>query len=227
MKEAQMMPAIGRGILVAASLLIATSAAEAQSESMKFRVARLGEGGKCGASCPVVVVAEGTINSQTPAEFLAFAKQVGRYKGVKNAVILNSPGGQVYPALQLGMMLRRIGTTVIIARAVGGGADGEARFLPGGCMSACVYTMMGGKTRVVPPQSMVGIHRMHRNAADAERPSNQPIDVMPIRDALRSYVSKMGVDPSIVALAERTSEHTIYYLKPNEIKRFRLAKDKL
>lgn len=221
-----MLPTISRGILVAAGVLLATGAAQAQSESMKFRVARLTEGGKCGASCPVVVVAEGTINSQTPNEFLAFAKKLGRYKGVKNAVVLNSPGGQVYPALQLGMMLRRIGTTVIIARAVGG-SDGDAQFMPGGCMSACVYTMMGGKTRVVPPQSMVGVHRMHRASADTERPSNQPIDVMPIRDALKSYVEKMGVDPSIVALAERTSEHTIYYLKPNEIKRFRLAKDRL
>ncbi len=222
-----MLPAIlGRFALVAFGMLCAYPAFS-QSESMTFRVAQLGNGRKCTHDCPVVVVAEGTITSQTPAHFMAFAKKLGRREGVKNAVILHSPGGQVYPALQLGMLLRRIGTTVIIARAIDGEDGQSAQFLPGGCMSACVYTMMGGKHRVVPPQSLVGVHRMHRTPDDVDRPTATSIDVLPIRDALRNYVAKMGIDPSIVALAERTSEQTIYYLKPNEIKRFRLAKDKL
>ena len=32
----------------------------------------------------------------------------------------------------------------------------------GRCYSACVYALMGAATRVAPPQSRVGIHRMGR-----------------------------------------------------------------
>ncbi|MFM9152903.1 MAG: hypothetical protein ACKOPC_04745, partial [Methylocystis sp.] len=32
--------------------------------------------------------------------------------------------------------------------------------ISGRCYSACVYALMGGSRRVIPPESRVGVHRM-------------------------------------------------------------------
>lgn len=62
--------------------------------------------------------------------------------------------------MEFGRALRRLGMAVIIARPAARPASRNAELVSGRCYSACVYALMGGKRRVIPAQSRVGIHRM-------------------------------------------------------------------
>src|SRR5579863_369174 len=143
--------------LISATMLASADKAVAQGEPMSFRLAKL-EGRSCGARCPQVIVAEGVIEEDTPETFLSFLESAASTRGVLDVVAINSPGGRVVASMRLGAALRNLKAAVIVARF----GDGGDLNLPtaGSCMSACVYAMMGGVKRVVPPESRLGIHRM-------------------------------------------------------------------
>ena len=68
--------------------------------------------------------------------------------------------------MQLGMVFRKIGAAVIVARGASAmRRRDESAWPPALCMSACVYAFFGGKKRVVPAVSQLGIHRMVINEA--------------------------------------------------------------
>src|SRR5260370_41089650 len=143
--------------LAGAAMLARPDAAMAQGEPMSFRLAKL-EGRGCGARCPRVIVAEGVIEEDTPETFISFLQSAAETQDLRDVVVINSPGGRVVASMRLGAALRKLRAAVIVAR-FGNGDDPD---LPtaGPCMSACVYAMMGGVKRIVPPESRMGIHRM-------------------------------------------------------------------
>ncbi|WP_424361256.1 hypothetical protein [Methylocystis parvus] len=69
--------------------------------------------------------------------------------------------------MELGQAMRRLGMAVVVARPAAEQGSQNMALVSGRCYSACVYALMGGKKRVIPPQSRVGIHRMfnYRRAA--------------------------------------------------------------
>src|SRR5258707_620417 len=131
--------------------MLGADGAMAQGEPMSFRLATL-EGRGCGARCPQVIVAEGVIQEDTPETFISFLGSAAGTPGVLDIVVIDSPGGRVVASMRLGAALRKLKATVFVGR-VGNGGD-----MSGQCMSACVYAMMGGVKRVVPPASRLGIH---------------------------------------------------------------------
>jgi hypothetical protein len=147
----------GAGLFALAGLIGAAVLVD-DAQAMTFKLVSLG--GHCGAACPQVIAAEGEIQKNAGEDFIAFLREASQTDRLRNIVFIHSPGGNVVGAMKLGAVFRKAGTAVVVARAEEGqGIGSDAHFLSAQCLSACVYAIMGGKTRVVPPQSKLGVHR--------------------------------------------------------------------
>jgi hypothetical protein len=215
-------------VLLGAGLLAQPAPARAQGEPMSFRLAKL-EARNCHGQCPRVIVADGVIEEDTPEAFVGFLQSVADAPNLRDVVVINSPGGRVVASMRLGAALRKLQAAVIVARF---GDEGDDLNSPSGgqCMSACVYALMGGARRVVPPASRLGIHRMSsQEGAGVGRfftpaaPSYASPDMV---DALAGYAAQMGVSPTVIRVAERIPPEEIHIISPSELRRWRLASPK-
>jgi hypothetical protein len=140
---------------------------------MRFVVARSNAEG-CEPNCPEWISAEGAIEAGTPAKLKRILKKLGPRK---LPIVVNSPGGNVEAALQLGRLIRKnkldiaVGTTSFAqcqSGAVGCPADagkGVAQLgmaSDGGamCNSACPLMFAGGVQRLVGRWAYLGVHQI-------------------------------------------------------------------
>jgi hypothetical protein len=199
----------------------------AQGSPMSFRLAKLNER-TCGSRCPRVIVAEGVIEEDTPEAFVEFLKSVADAPNLRDVVVLDSPGGRVVASMRLGAALRKLRAAVIVARF--GDADNLNAPSAGRCMSACVYALMGGTKRVVPPESRLGIHRMSSMESGGLGRLSGPASLSyasdDMVDSLASYAAGMGVNPTVIRVAERIPPTEIHILSSAELRRWRLASPK-
>ena len=110
--------------------------------------------------------------------------------------------------MELGRVFRKVGAATVVARAVAD-SDGRSHLAAGRCFSACVYALMGGRKRVVPAQSLVGVHRMFALEAGADPAgggggTRRRFDNGDMRSTLSRYSQAMGVSRELIATAERT-----------------------
>lgn len=157
------------------------------------------------------IVATGVITLETPAEFAALPVPPG------TALYLNSPGGNVGAAVELGSLFRSRGVTAVVAGVTSGGVP-----VAGACYSACVYALVGAAHRVVPSRSRVGIHRMHA-ASEEMAGAYERSEHRAAASTLMGYTAQMGVDPSMIASAERTPSTSIHLLTRGELRRWGIA----
>jgi hypothetical protein len=215
-------------ILVGIGFLARSAPALAQGEPMSFRLAKL-EARNCGGRCPRVIVADGIIEEDTPEAFVGFLQSVADAPNLRDVVVINSPGGRVVASMRLGAALRKLQAAVIVARF---GDDQDLNAPSGGqCMSACVYALMGGARRVVPPASRLGIHRMSSQESGGGvgrffTPAGQSYASPDMVDALAGYAAQMGVSPTVIRVAERIPPEEIHIISPSELRRWRLASPK-
>jgi hypothetical protein len=214
------------GLIVPFALL----SGAARAEEMNFRIIGL-SGDNCGAKCPKVIAAQGEIGEGTPDAFLSFVRENVGGGNLHGIVLLDSPGGKVVASMELGQALRRLGMAVIVARPAADQSSQAMALVSGRCYSACVYALMGGKRRVIPPQSRVGIHRMFNFSTSFDFAEGivreRNYDDGGMRAMLARYASGMGVSPELVNLAERTSPDQLYMLSGADIARWRLGSRKL
>jgi len=216
--------------LAAFALLVAVSAAApALATPMSFELVKVGVG-HCRDRCPQVIFAQGEIDNGSAQSFLDFVQRSLPGGELHGVVLLDSPGGHVVAAMELGLTIRRLGMAVIVARP-GGGAGGAAALYSGHCYSACVYALMGGRKRVIPAQSRVGVHRMFNYSTNFSFSqgfvSERNVDDGEMRRRLAQYSRAMGVSDGLIDLAERTSPDYLRLLTPGEIVRWRLASQRL
>ena len=157
------------------------------------------------------IVAVGQITMDTPSEFAAVPVSPG------TQVYLNSPGGNVGAAVSLGNLFRSRGVTAVVAGVTETGVS-----MPGSCYSACVYALVGASRRVVPGRSRVGIHRMQAATEDLTG-SYERAEHRAAASTLMGYTARMGVDPSMIASAERTPSASIHVLTQRELRRWGVA----
>jgi hypothetical protein len=206
---------------LAAGALTATSA-----QAMTFRLESLG--GACRGGCPMAIVAEGQITNSTPREFLAFLRENAANRDLRTVVFLNSEGGYVVASMELGQIFRRIGAATVVARLAPSGGRG-GRFLSAHCLSACVYAFMGGRKRVAPQGSSLGIHRMFANqTTDAGIFGDggavvRRYDNGSMAAHLMAYSVRMGVSRDLIRTAEHISSSTLHMVTPSEMSRWNLA----
>jgi hypothetical protein len=117
---------------------------------MTVRLARLNNAG-CAQHCPSWFVLDGRITIATPALLEGFAKKLGRKHAT---VVLNSPGGDVDAAIQLGRMIRSLGFDTAIGKTVPakGNTEKSDTFEAsspgfGFCRGSCLMAYVGGKHR--------------------------------------------------------------------------------
>lgn len=213
-------------LLVGALILAAAGAAQnARAGEMNFNIVTIGDQSICGRNCPAIIAAEGEITNRTPDNFVDFLKNNAAQSGVHAIVLLNSPGGKVVASMELGRVFRRLGAAVIVARteSSAGGA-----LLSGRCFSACVYALMGGKKRVIPIESEVGIHRMFTYESSGWADGllgarHRRFDDGGMAAILSRYSGMMGVSPQLISTAERITPDQLHIMSRAEIARWHLA----
>ncbi len=144
-----------------------------QPPSMRFVVVRLNLS-TCEPNCPQWIAAEGRIENDTPA---ALARLLANPAYRKLPLILNSGGGKIFAAMEMGRMIRKYGINTSVGMtsfvscnpfAVKDGSckpSEDTKTYPayafayrGYCFSACPLILLGGVVRIVDKNALVGLH---------------------------------------------------------------------
>jgi hypothetical protein len=204
------------------SFLLASSTCSV--EALSYRVAPIESGGcSSRAECPLAFIATGEIERKEIQNFRTFVGGLNQRAAGPRAFVIDSTGGNLAGAFGLGMVLRRIGIPVIVA-SLRDGALG-----PGFCGSACVFALMGGRSRQVPRGSVVAVHAPERvperGALGGPELSGATADSRrQITKILSDYARRMGVDPALITLTMSVPAQARRALTPLELRRFRLTK---
>src|SRR5262249_35125446 len=149
-------------------------------------------------------------------------------------------GGRVAEAMSLGKILRQKGLTAGVARTrpeacADAANEKDCKRLKsandalesgleivGECDSACVYVLIGAKTRIVWPGSRLGVHTPRANAAVMAKltPGQQKIVKQRSNSMRRAYVREMGIDGRLEDAVNSTPFEKIKYLTRDELADF-------
>ena len=97
------------------------------------------------------------------------------------------------------------------------------RFLSANCLSACVYAFMGGRKRVAPQGSALGIHRMFANQEQGGWLQSRTVrryDNGTMAAYLEAYSAHMGVSRDLIRTAEHISSSQIHLVTSAEMARW-------
>lgn len=177
-----------------------------------------------GSASTCFVLFEGTIENGMVERFEAYVEEEG-VEGEQ--LILNSPGGNLAEALKLGRLLRdwewktHVGSSEGWFRNPDGSLDltGAEGFPQGGrCESACAYAFMGGVTRTMGTNSLLGFHRFQAPGQVIDGDSAQAIS-----GQLISYIIEMGVDARVFVVASGEDSESMFHLNGEEAREFDLV----
>lgn len=152
------------------------------------------------------ISATGVITSETPKAFEDFARD----RDLAGAtMVLDSSGGSVNDAIALGRMWRGLGLLTTVGATIDSprSATGAAAVIPdASCESMCVFLLLSGKVRYVPPGARIRVHQiwMGDRANDARAANYTAQDLMIVeRDIgrLAKYTFDMGGSGDLLELA--------------------------
>ena len=220
-----------RAAALGALVLGLCAAPAAFAQTMSFKLVPAGDPSQCRGQCLELIAAEGEITDATPKAFGDFIRSNLGDRRIRSVVLFQSPGGDVRASMQLGQMLRKIGAATVVARASGSQEvlAGQSGITAGRCYSACVYALMGGKKRVIPPGSRIGIHRAYtivHSRYPAREDNGIKIDPGSTGAVIARYSDLMGVSRDLIATAQKTLPDDIHIATPEEIARWRLGTPK-
>lgn len=155
------------------------------------------------------VLLEGAIaNGDAPR----IVKQIEELSPSPTRAILNSPGGSVRDALELGRALRDAGM------------DTEMR-KDDICYSACPYLLAAGVQRSVPEDAFVGVHQHYFGESTLLPAFIAVEDIQRGQGEVMRYLDQMGIDPLVMQHALATPPDEIYVLLPEELVRYRFIQE--
>ena len=156
-------------------------------------------------SAGTAVLLEGEIAGGDATRIL---KQINELREAPTRAILNSPGGSVQDALELGHALRLAGMETEMR-------EGDI------CYSACPYLLAAGVTRTVPEEAIVGVHQ-HYFGESTLLPAFAAVeDIQRGQGQVMRYLDQMGIDPLVMQHALVTPPDEIYVLLPEELQRYK------
>jgi hypothetical protein len=155
------------------------------------------------------LLASGTIFPGTAA---AFAGEIAKRGSYVKMVTLQSPGGSVWDAMEMGRLIR----------AKGFSTEVEDKHY---CASACPLVFAGGVTRHAAAQSAIGVHQAFAVEQAGLDPSDGMANGQRISAAAQSYLRSMGVDLGVWVHAMETPKDRLYYFTSAELLDLRLATD--
>ena len=124
--------------------------------------------------------------------------QRSMHRDVAVHVDVDSEGGQVFAAMEIGRILRSEKASISVEK----GAS---------CNSACVFVLMGATRRSVARGARVGIHRPSIGEAGGDA------NIDAIADQIRWYVEQMNVSPGIVPAMMSIPSDQMRFLTPAEL----------
>jgi hypothetical protein len=174
---------------------------------MTFALLNEGPAESCGTECRQLIAASGMATADTPRRFLAFM----RNNSTKDAtVVLESDGGSVLGALELGRAIRRLGLATTVGRVVerrpkSGAKYGEINPQVD-CQSMCTFVLLAGVKRSVPVEAQVLVHQiwLGDRREDAVAANYSAEDLMVVQRDIGSivqYTVEMGGDIELVQLS--------------------------
>jgi len=158
-----MFRATAAGLATALSTCVAV-AAPAPIAPMTFQLVRSASPA-CAPDCPEWIAAEGAIVPGTARIFRAFLARLDRRR---RPILIQSPGGAIDDALEMGRLIRANGLAVAVARTLSPpgaasdpthAAEGVAVAFPAYCLSACAFVLAAGVERYANPFAVVGVHQ--------------------------------------------------------------------
>ncbi|MGA8412053.1 MAG: hypothetical protein WB756_09865 [Xanthobacteraceae bacterium] len=230
------------GLVAAHTSVHASSNAEAslpRFAPLVFFLARATGG--CGEGCDEWIAAEGGFDVGSADRLRAFLR---KFPGRTPPIYFQSPGGIQEEAIAIGRLMHERGMTAGVARTLPYGcAPGketgdrclalkrsgqpiaaELRSTGASCSSACVYALLGAKTRLVPPDARLGVHASRRVHVYPDgrvtRTSGDDGRLAEATSELKGYVQEMGVDVALIDTAFKIKFSDAYFLSRNEIVHF-------
>lgn len=208
------------------------SVANDQTKPVSMRFERHRDASSCGREpCRTWISAVGAVSEKTATEFEAFASS-GDLRGA--TIVLDSEGGSVLSALALGRAIRRLGMTTTIGKtSVISRANGDASratLSPNAdCESMCVFILLGGLRRHVPPEARVLVHQIwlgnkSKRALEANYSANELSLVQRDLARLARYTIEMGGGIELIETAARVPPwEPLYALSRDELRRMRIT----
>jgi hypothetical protein len=152
----------------------------------------------------VFLVVSGVISSTE--DIGAFSRAIAASHA--QAVMFDSPGGNIDKALELGRLIRKLDLDTIQLRRLE-------------CASACAFAFLGGVMRYAEPGS-IGVHKAW--FVD-ERPTDVDLAVATVQQTTADvigYIVEMGADPALMAVALSYDSNDMRYLSDSEMTKFRV-----
>ena len=152
-----------------------------------------------------------------PGSAGAFASEVDSYREYIKTVALDSPGGSVSDALEMGSLIRDKGFATSVAAG-------------GLCASSCPLVFAGGAERVASPTSAVAVHQIYAAtpsdvsvASRLAAAGNAMSDAQAMTARISRYLIDMGVDSEVWLRALETPPDRLSYFSPEDLVRLKLA----
>jgi hypothetical protein len=208
------------------------------SSPMRFALYAEGSAETCATSCRLLIAASGMITSDTSRQFITFVRDnaLQAIQGGPGAtVVLDSDGGSVLGALDLGRAIRRLGLATTVGRVVERRTATAVKYSEsiarGDCQSMCAFVLLGGVQRRVPPDARVLVHQIwlgdrREDAVAANYTAEDLVVVQRDIGAILQYTADMGGDMELVALSLRVPPwEPMRALTRDELRRTKLDLD--
>jgi hypothetical protein len=152
-----------------------------------------------------------------PGSAAQFAAQLARYGEYVTSVVLDSPGGSVADALEIGQLIRDTGLATRVA-------DGAL------CASSCPLVFAAGRERLAGPRAAIAVHQIYAAApgdaslaARLTAAGNAMSDAQTMTAQISRYLAAMGVDAEIWLRALETPPDRLTYFSSDDLTRLKLA----
>ncbi len=155
------------------------------------------------------VLVEGKIED---GDAMRIIKQIEQLPEPPSRMIINSPGGSVHDALELGRAVRLAGLDTELR-------EGDI------CYSACPYLLAAGVTRKIPEQAFVGVHQHYFGESTILPAFTAVEDIQRGQGQVMRYLDQMGINPLVMQHALVTPPDQIYVLLPEELERYGFIED--
>jgi hypothetical protein len=206
---------------------------------MHFTLFAEGTPEKCAVTCRPLISASGMVTADTARQFITFVRdnalQAAQEGQAGATVVLESDGGSVLGALDLGRAIRRFGFATTVGRVIERRGANSIKYgettARADCQSMCAFVLLGGVQRRVPPDARVLVHQIwlgdRREDAVASNYTAEDLVVVQ-RDigAILQYTAEMGGDVELVALSLRVPPwEPMRALTREEVRRMKLDLD--
>jgi hypothetical protein len=155
------------------------------------------------------------ITNKTVQRFAILAEAITRFSD-DPLLVLNSPGGSVYAAMQLGDIVADNFLSATI-------------YTSSSCNSACVFVYAAARERVplLPGSNQLGIHRAYDSHLSTEQMTYSQYSqrIEELTPVLKNYLAKFGVSPALVDAMNVVPSNEIRYLTDDEASDFGLGKE--